>query len=332
MSRAKGKNITRRSKDTYRLTYENMISLAFFKKIMPNLTFENTPMGHNHLSPPKGWKGALDVHGVVRLYPDEVWGESGPPKRLFQKLSDAIDRLNELKLPTWLIVCSEEAKSLFRTMTNIVCAGTKKGGYEDISDYAVIGVSRSGKGWIPHRDRDSLENAFDSDGFPNYITAWMPLTDASTDNSCLYFIPKDYDPTFRDEDKSHFTDALTEPESYQNIIAMPVEAGGMLSFASRTIHWGSRPLSWIEGHSREYIPRKAISLAIARKVFESPALARKDAAMAPTFLESVVLAASNALRYEKQHALTSSEKECFTRIVKENADLLNASYREQLFL
>jgi len=61
---------------------------------------------------------------------------------------------------------------------------------QQIGDWSIFYVDPAvsgAAGWPPHRDRgtDDSASAFRRDGTPKYCTVWVPLTDASTLNSCL---------------------------------------------------------------------------------------------------------------------------------------------------
>ena len=48
---------------------------------------------------------------------------------------------------------------------------------------------------LPHRDYPYSE-AFDSRGRPAIVNVWVPITDATLDNGCMYVLPKEFDPLF----------------------------------------------------------------------------------------------------------------------------------------
>ena len=89
-------------------------------------------------------------------------------------------------------------------------------------------------GWGPHRDKGRW-SLFEN-GEPISLTVWIPLTDATIDNSCMYVIPANRDSSYLLDDwKKDLIDL-------QNIVALPVKAGSPLIWNSNVIHWGSKSL------------------------------------------------------------------------------------------
>mmetsp|Transcript_38659 Transcript_38659/g.93083 ORF Transcript_38659/g.93083 Transcript_38659/m.93083 type:complete len:495 (-) Transcript_38659:59-1543(-) len=170
-------------------------------------------------------------------------------------------------------------------------------------------------GFSPHRDRQpdspgALERSFYADGRAKYVTHWIALTDATPENSCLYVIPREFDPGYskgdddadddprpteeegggddcncndnasdnksRNGDKATISDPLTRAldtkQSYQNIRALPRRAGLSVVFTHRILHWGSR------GNPRamDVQPRIAISFVYSDVDFEAPYLSEES--------------------------------------------------------
>jgi hypothetical protein len=88
-------------------------------------------------------------------------------------------------------------------------------------------------GWAPHRDLQ-FENTLRSDGRPTIVTVWIPLTDATPRNSCIYVLPLSRDANYPANLKSH---SIDRP---QDIRALPVGAGSILGWNQYLLHWGSR--------------------------------------------------------------------------------------------
>ncbi|MEW5852208.1 MAG: phytanoyl-CoA dioxygenase family protein [Myxococcota bacterium] len=122
----------------------------------------------------------------------------------------------------------------------------------------VVPVREGARGWPPHVDyvvRPSSEEEV-----PERLTLWVALTDATTDNGCLYVIPRHRAPElsrrFHDENTLRMEEAITLLHAAQ---ALPVTAGTVVGWGFDLVHWG--------GHStgRAAGPRVAISLELLRQ-------------------------------------------------------------------
>ena len=70
------------------------------------------------------------------------------------------------------------------------------------------------------------------DGVPNAVTVWLPLTDATTLNSCIHVVPADRDPGYR-------TGGGANAFEMGDIRALPAQAGSILCWTQALMHWGS---------------------------------------------------------------------------------------------
>lgn len=94
---------------------------------------------------------------------------------------------------------------------------------------------RGANGWAPHADAYTAN--------PHRTTVWLPLTDATLDNGCIYVVPKDlaYREGPPDQDPL-ISESLSRAycmELLQRCRALPVDAGSVLGWDSQTVHWGS---------------------------------------------------------------------------------------------
>jgi hypothetical protein len=105
-------------------------------------------------------------------------------------------------------------------------------------------------GWGPHRDMPE-KSALRDDKTPRVINVWIPLTDATPLNSCMYVLPMDRDPNLPDKvmDYRGYT-----ARSFHDIRALPAEAGSAIGWNTHIMHWG--------GRSSEWATRPRISVAI----------------------------------------------------------------------
>lgn len=102
--------------------------------------------------------------------------------------------------------------------------------------------------WGPHRDMHD-PNVLHSDGRLKLLTAWIPLTDVSPLNGCMYLVPKHLDPNIPD----NLPERTLAVETMQHIRALPAAAGSVLGWSPLLLHWGG-------SHSRHAIgPRISIA-------------------------------------------------------------------------
>lgn len=185
-------------------------------------------------------------------------------------LAEAIDILEDAGWPSTFLVVYDEVWILQQLVQPLMTGAC--GNLPNMDILALkIDPSRGTAGFSPHRDRQpsDVAGSFRSDGSPKYTTCWLALSDATPENSCLYVIPRPFDPGYSVGDGTGpaddmMRDALATKESYQNIRGLPLQQGEALFFSHRTIHWGSR------GHPACQYPRKALSFAFSDEVFEPP--------------------------------------------------------------
>ncbi|KAL7501460.1 hypothetical protein ACHAWT_010429 [Skeletonema menzelii] len=229
-----------------------------------------------------------------------------------------------------------------------------------------IDPRREQVGFSPHRDRQpdtlhALKQSFYSDGQAKYITHWIALAEANPNNSCLYVIPKQFDPGYLEGDdppesddssdatttddsgnkndssngSSNFSDplsrALPTKQSYQNIRALPRRAGESVIFTHRILHWGSAG----NPHASKIHPRVAISFVYSDVDYEAPYLTNfsMEGAQLPPFSLRLLLVCSQLLIYYQRFDNLSTQhlRACY-EYCKQHADELNETYRKNVFL
>eukprot|EP00937_MAST-01D_sp_MAST-1D-sp2_P007758 g7758.t1 len=205
------------------------------------------------------------------------------------------------------------------------------------------------KGWPPHRDRvigsaaavaasfrAEGEGAAEAEGTSKYITAWVALTDATPESSCLYAVPREHDPGYAagDSEWGSPTEAVFHPKApaaLQNIVALtPAPKGTLLLFTHRLLHWGSRPLRGARAK-----PRVALSFAFADPRFEPPYL-RADAAAAaaaasgaaslPAHAVRMALVAGQAIRYVANEPLEAAMLDTLWEVFERSQDAFDGAY------
>ena len=254
------------------------------------------------------------------------------------KLKEGIKLLHETyNIPPTFILLFDETWDLayesYHTMLSRVCHTRNQFNYDILAWY----IPRGKGGFSPHRDRQpknaadtfhtqsngsrSTNGSNDDDNSadggnidgnsppPMFATQWIALSDATPENSCLYVIPKQYDPGYirgdddddedvkenekdTDSNANHINGgynnasnakgtplqkALPTKESYQHIRALPRKSGQSVIFSHRIIHWGSQSTKTDDEHGDDipddgYSPRIAISFVCSDPSFEPPLL------------------------------------------------------------
>lgn len=105
---------------------------------------------------------------------------------------------------------------------------------------------REPAGWQPHRDLG--HRTLMPDRRPMAMTFWLPLTEATPNNGCMYLLPADLDPYYGTP-RDHETNL-----QLQDVRALPSPAGGLLAWTQAVFHWG--------GRARKPIPHPRISISV----------------------------------------------------------------------
>lgn len=94
------------------------------------------------------------------------------------------------------------------------------------------------RGWGPHVDVPGACH-ITADGRPDRLTGWIPLTDATLENGCLFVVPADeageIAARFAELEDIRFDDALALLHAAR---PLPARAGSLLLWRFDVIHWG----------------------------------------------------------------------------------------------
>ncbi len=88
----------------------------------------------------------------------------------------------------------------------------------------------------PHRDLIGIDHSVSQGGAPTIVNVWIPLTDATPLNSCMYVLPGNLDPHYRTPEHGKRGSDVR----LQDIRALPAVAGSVLAWTVHLLHWGSR--------------------------------------------------------------------------------------------
>lgn len=154
--------------------------------------------------------------------------------------------------------------------------------------------AREGAGWRPHRDLG--HRTLLPDRRPKAMTVWLPLTDATPQNGCMYILPADRDPHYgtpRDHEIS---------VDLQSVRALPSEAGGLLAWTQAVFHWG--------GRARTPVAAPRISLAVEFQRSDQPPIYEPllDPRQLPDPSFRLKLILRQALQYQHMYPLAPDLK------------------------
>lgn len=108
------------------------------------------------------------------------------------------------------------------------------GSYAMLPDFWIWNVDprKGDSGWAPHRDKGAA--SLRPDGTPNSITTWIPLSNATPLNSCMYIVPARHDPTYGTAREGEFRFELP------SVRALPAQPGDVFIWNQAVVHWGSK--------------------------------------------------------------------------------------------
>jgi hypothetical protein len=191
-------------------------------------------------------------------------------------LHDGIRRLHARGIPPAFAFVYDEYWRIFQSLALFLVRVLDEN-YRVLPDLWAwyVPPSDDAAGWVPHRDRPRA--TFAVDNRPNSLTVWLPLTDSTPLNGCIYVLPAHHDPDIRRSEAIVDHQFSIPGDRLQNIRALPAPAGSLLAWNQSLLHWGSRASRLGSG------PRCSIALQFQRgdlPPFEKPLL---DPAALPSF-------------------------------------------------
>lgn len=264
-------------------------SIDFWRGLAPKLSIEGSHAAPKYdVGDVETAMKDLRIEGYVNL-PGVV------PKTAYEPLHACVTRLHERQIPLPFAFVYDEMWQVFQGVSKLIAAALGPD-YRALPDFWVWHVlpNDAVTGWSPHRDR--VKPTVEDDNSPHALTVWLPFTEATPLNSCIYVLPAHLDPRFErrvwdGEDNI----VVYEP---QNIRALPASAGSLLAWNQGLLHWGGRASRLAKS------PRTSAAFEFQRgdkPAFNSPLL---DPEVMPPFSLRLGLIGKQALQYNHMHPLS----------------------------
>ncbi len=207
----------------------------------------------------------------------------------------AVSRLIQLGIPLPFAFVYDELWHSFQSLSTFLSSVLGEG-YQALPDFWVwhVNPNENAAGWGPHRDR--VIPTLDHDNSPHTLTVWLPFSDATPLNGCMYVLPAHLDDRFNQRRwDGEDNNVVYNP---QDIRALPATAGSLLAWNQSVLHWGGR------GSRLGGAPRISAAFEFQRAdrpAFNSPLL---DPSRLPTFAERLGLIGKQVLQYRHMYPLT----------------------------
>lgn len=207
----------------------------------------------------------------------------------------AVSTLFERGIPLPFAFVYDELWHVFQSVSTFLSAALGED-YRSLPDFWVwlVQPRDDACGWGPHRDR--VQPTLDFDNRPHTLTVWLPFTDATPLNGCMYMLPAHLDDRFRQRRWDGADNTVVR--NPQDIRALPATAGTFFAWNQAVLHWGGR------GSRLGTVPRISAAFEFQRAdcaPFNHPLL---DPARVPTFTERLGLIGKQVLQYRHMYPLS----------------------------
>ena len=257
-------------------TPKRLPGASYWRRLAPGLHVKDEEYIAGVLSHEIALKPAVIEQCKAQLIQDGFF--TLPPEALpwanisLKAMRVGVKRLQRRGWPATLLLAYDEVWALAHQLSHLMAAVS--GGCVNSLDMLAWSVTPAlgQSGFAPHRDRQPADvgRSFREDGTARYTTAWIALSEATPENSCLYLVPRQHDPGY-DEGDDQSPDAedplirvLRSDAAVQAMRACPLRPGGAVFFTHRAMHWGSK------GQLQCTTPRVSVSFGHSDPTFEPP--------------------------------------------------------------
>jgi len=216
-------------------------SSDFWRQLNPHLTITDTPFAGR----PAAYEfSSRDVERARLQICEDGYLHSGPGVSAdhCQALATALRRIIEARQHPLFLAVYDEYWRVWPGLAPLLTPILGK-------DYRILGNiwvwcisdQTARAGWTPHRD-DQFQHrpTLRDDRRPTLLTVWIPITDATPLNGCMYVLPLSRDPNFPNRPMAF------DPGTLQSVRALPAQAGSVLGWNQYVLHWGGAASKWAD--------------------------------------------------------------------------------------
>ncbi len=232
----------------------DIVDIDFWRRLNPEAAITTDPIACRAMEPPED----REVESLIEQLRDDGYFQARRrlPAAEIVLMRRCIESVKAEGLPVMLALVYDVFYRAFGWFDPVL--GSILGpAYRIVPNFWVYYVETSdhSKGFEPHRDAE-YAGTIRPDGLPTVLTAWVPITDATPLNSCMYVVPASRDPQYAQSLRDLRTGATQF--ALEDIRAIPAEAGTLSCWDQHIFHWGSR------GSRRALEPRISYALYCQR--------------------------------------------------------------------
>ena len=210
----------------------------YWRSLNPDLTITENPFSN----PASPYPISNDeMAACVQHIQEEGYFQTSPvlPEEDTEKLTRCIRNVVDRGHDAGYAFVYDEFYQVMARLTNIL-SPVLGDGYQLVPDEFgayYIPTEDSAADTKPHRDSLRTHTSVRRDGRPTLVNVWIPLTDATTLNSCIYAVPAHRDPNYS-QATGHGWGLYDVP--LEDIRALPAKAGSIVCWNTSLLHWGGR--------------------------------------------------------------------------------------------
>ncbi|MFD2204835.1 phytanoyl-CoA dioxygenase family protein [Kiloniella antarctica] len=226
---------------------ENFKDLSFWRTLNPELSITNKKLQCDSLS-------SINEH-LLSNVSDTLWRDGYLncqtlyTEQELLPIRTAMELFHQRQIPQAFIYLYDETWTLFLRARTLL-SNFLGDNYQILPHFWAWYIEPGkGKGWPPHRDSAdrSVINLYGQEMLVS-LSLWLPLTDATPENSCMSLLPLSYERQYNNP----ITDLSQIP--LQDVLCLPAKAGSLLGWRQDLFHWGGK------SHASAKSPRLSLSL------------------------------------------------------------------------